>query len=67
MYFGNIQRIGCPWHAAICATMRLPSDAYPVPSGLAGGAELRSKATNPSAWVSFPNFDIPRRGTPSSP
>ena len=47
--------------------MRLPSETHPVPSGSAGWAEIRSEATNPSAWVSFPNFDIPRRGTPSSP
>jgi hypothetical protein len=31
MYFGNIQRIGCLWRATICATMRLPSDTFPVP------------------------------------
>ena len=64
MYFGNIRRIGCPWRAAICATMRVPSETYPVPSGSAGWAGLRSTATNPSAWVSLPNFDIQRRGTP---
>ena len=31
MHFGNIRRIGFPWRAAICATMRVPSDAFPVP------------------------------------
>jgi len=67
MYFGNTRRIGCPWHTANCVTIRVPSETYPVPSESTGWAGVRSMVKNPSAWVSFPNFDIQRRGTPNSP
>ena len=45
MYFGNAEWIGYPWHAANCATMRLPSETCFSPAiGSTGWAELRYTA-----------------------
>lgn len=54
MHFGNIRAIAFRWRAAICATMRLPSDTFPVHEriGRLSGTSLQGQESERMGFTS---------------